>query len=53
MASVRADAALVELALLLIEGERDTKNDFFRDRNVISDALFQQRIGVIKQALQH
>ncbi|MFL9903323.1 hypothetical protein PQR71_35205 [Paraburkholderia fungorum] len=53
MASIREHAALVELAFLLIEGELNTQSDSFRDRNVISDALFQQRIEVIKQALQH
>jgi hypothetical protein len=52
MASIREDAALVEFALLLIEGERNTKGDSFRDRNVISKALFEQRLAVIKQALQ-
>jgi hypothetical protein len=51
-AGVRADAALVELALLLIEAERDTRNDIFRDRNVIPDSLFEQRIEVIKQGLR-
>jgi len=53
MAYVRLHAVLVELAHLMIEGERNTEHDVFRDRNTISDTLFQQRIEVIKQALRH
>lgn len=53
MAAIRDYAALAELALLLIEGEQSTEGDSFRDRNVISDALFEQRIEIIKQTLQH
>jgi len=53
MARVRPHAVLVDLAHLMIEAERITEDDAFRDRNVISDALFQQRIEVIKQALRH
>jgi hypothetical protein len=53
MQRVRSHAVLVELGHLMIEAELSTEDDAFRDRNVISDALFQQRIEVIKQALRH
>jgi hypothetical protein len=46
MAHVRPHAVLVELALLLIQGEQDTRNDVFRDRNIIGDALFTGRLKI-------
>lgn len=51
MASVRPYPELVELARLLIEAERATQDDAFRDRNVIPDALFEARIETINEAL--
>ncbi|QTO43641.1 hypothetical protein [Burkholderia latens] len=51
MASVRPYPELVELARLLIEAERATQDDVFRDRNVISDALFEARIETVNEAL--
>lgn len=49
--SVRPYPELVELARLLIEAERATQDDAFRDRNIISDALFEARIEEINEAL--
>ncbi|TAM05447.1 MAG: hypothetical protein EPN70_08535 [Paraburkholderia sp.] len=51
MASVRPYPELVELARLLIEAERATQDDAFRDRNIIPDALFDARIEAITEAL--
>lgn len=51
MASVRPYPELVELARLLIEAERATHDDAFRDRNSIPDALFEVRIETINEAL--
>lgn len=51
MVSVRPYPELVELARLLIEAEQATQDDAFRDRNIISDALFEARIEAITEAL--
>ncbi|MBW5287858.1 hypothetical protein [Burkholderia gladioli] len=50
MARVRPYPELVELARLLIEAERATSKDAFRDRNIIPDALFEARIEAINEA---
>jgi hypothetical protein len=47
---VRASPALVELAGCLIDCELADR-DSIRDRAVIDDALFEQRISAIRQAL--
>lgn len=52
MACVRPHAVLVDLAHLMIEAERSTEENVFRDPNIISGALVQQRIKLIEQALQ-
>jgi hypothetical protein len=52
MACVRPHGVLVDLAHLMIEAELSTEDDAFRDRNVISNTLFEQRIGAIKQVLR-
>ncbi|WP_186046457.1 hypothetical protein [Burkholderia gladioli] len=51
MVSVRLYPELVELARLLIEAERATQDNAFRDRNIIPDALFESRIDEINEAL--
>jgi hypothetical protein len=53
MAQLRSPPVLVDLALLLIDGERKTVGDIFRDRSIITDALFEQRIQTIEHALRH
>jgi hypothetical protein len=52
MARVRPHAVLVDLAHLMIEAERNTEDDVFRDPNIISDVLFHQRLEVIEQAMR-
>jgi hypothetical protein len=52
MARVRQHAVLVDLAHLMIEAERNTEDDVFRDPNIISDVLFHQRLEVIEQAMR-
>jgi len=52
IACVRLHAVLVDLAHLMINAERATENDVFRDRNIISDALYVRRVKLIEVALR-
>lgn len=52
MARVRPHAVLIEVGHLMIDAELARENDVFRDRKVISDALFAQRVEAIRNALQ-
>ncbi|MBA9902271.1 MULTISPECIES: hypothetical protein [Burkholderiaceae] len=51
LAQVRAQPALIEWAQLLIETDR-TGRDVFRDRSIIDDTLFEQRIEAIRRELR-
>lgn len=53
LAPIRQDHALVALALALVEADAATTDDVFRDRRIISDALFESRLAAIKQLLRH
>ncbi|MGF6755261.1 hypothetical protein [Paraburkholderia sp. GAS42] len=49
--SVKQSRTLVEIGLLMVDAEAATCDDVFRDRKVISDALFAQRIEAIRNTL--
>lgn len=48
---LRVHAVIVELALAMIAAERADRTDIFRDRNLIPDALFNQRLTRIGNQL--
>lgn len=51
LAQLRPHAVLIELGLAMIEAEKATTDDLFRDKNLISDELFAKRIRQISQCL--
>jgi hypothetical protein len=53
MALIRPYPPLVELAFALLEEEAATVDDVFRDRRLITDALFHERLAAIKHSLRH
>jgi hypothetical protein len=53
MACIRPHAVLVDLAHLMINVERATVNDAFRNGNIISDALYERRVKLIEVAVRH
>lgn len=53
LSPLRSDARLVEYAFALIAADAATENDVFRDRKLIPDELFGQRLAAIRQSLQH
>lgn len=53
MSLIRPHSPLVELAFALLEAEAITDDDVFRDRRLVTDALFAERLASIKQFLRH
>jgi len=51
MAKLRPYEVLIELGLAIVRAESLTQDDVFRDKTLISDALFSDRLTAIKNCL--